>query len=155
MLQRRALLLSLPATAAVGMTALPGRAYALQPGDTVNTDEYLRMVTGVRYKDEPRGTGPEPRKGQKVTVNYTGWIFEDPKVGKKFDSSADHGGAFTFTFGGGEVIAGWDQGVSTMHVGGKRILILPSRLAYGEKGAGSEIPPNATLIFEVELLSIS
>ena len=155
MLQRRALLLSLPAAAAVGMTALPGRAYALQPGDTVNTDDYLRMVTGVRYKDEPRGTGPEPRKGQKVTVNYTGWIFEDPKVGKKFDSSADHGSAFTFTFGGGEVIAGWDQGVSTMHVGGKRILILPSRLAYGEKGAGSVIPPNATLIFEVELLSIS
>ena len=149
MLHRRALLLSLP------LAVLPARARALQPGDTVNTDDYLRMVTGVRYKDERHGTGPEPRKGQKVTVNYTGWIFEDPKIGKKFDSSADHGGPFTFAFGGGEVIAGWDQGVSTMHVGGTRVMILPSRLAYGEKGAGSVIPPNATLIFEVELLSIA
>lgn len=154
MLQRRALLLSLPLAGAAGMTALPARAWALQAGDTVNTDDFLRMVTGVRYKDEPRGTGAEPRKGQKVTVNYTGWIFDDPKVGKKFDSSADHGGSFSFTFGGGQVIAGWDQGVSTMHAGGKRIMILPSRLAYGEHGAGSVIPPNATLIFEVELLSI-
>ncbi len=154
MLQRRALILSLPLAASLGITALPRRAYALQSGDTVNTDDFLRMVTGVRYKDEPRGTGPEPHKGQKVTVKYTGWIFEDPKVGKKFDSSDGHGGSFTFTFGGGEVIAGWDQGVSTMHVGGKRMMILPSRLAYGEHGAGSAIPPNATLIFEVELLSI-
>ena len=121
----------------------------------MNTDDYLRMVTGVRYRDEPRGTGPEPKKGEKVTVNYTGWVFDEPKLGRKFDSSADHGGPFTFTFGGGEVIPGWDQGVSTMHVGGKRIMILPSRLAYGEKGAGDVIPPNATLLFEVELLSIA
>ena len=149
MLQRRALLLSLPLLA-----SLPARALALQSGDPVNTDDFLQMVTGVRYKDEPRGTGPEPRKGQKVTVNYTGWIFDDGKIGKRFDGSADHGGPFTFTFGAGEVIAGWDQGVSTMHVGGKRLMILPSRLAYGDKGAGSMIPPNATLIFEVELLSI-
>lgn len=155
MLQRRPFFLSLSALAALAALGVPARAWALATGDTLDTDDFLRMVTGVRYKDVPRGTGAEPRKGQQVTVNYTGWIFEDPKIGKKFDSSADHGQPFTFTLGTGQVIPGWDQGVSTMRVGGTRIMILPSRLAYGEHGAGDAIPPNATLVFSVELLSIA
>ena len=153
--QRRPLILSLSAVAASAALGVPGRALALGTGDTLNTDDFLRMVTGVRYKDMPRGTGAEPKKGQQVTVNYTGWIFEEPRIGKKFDSSADHGQAFTFALGTGQVIPGWDQGVSTMRVGGTRVMILPPRLAYGDHGAGDAIPANATLVFSVELLSIA
>ena len=152
MLSRR-LVIAAPALT-IGLALLPARARALQSGDKIATEPYLQMVTGVRYIDQVRGTGPEPRKGQKVTVNYTGWIFADDTIGKKFDSSAEHGGPFSFALGTGQVIPGWDQGVSTMRVGGTRIMILPPRLAYGEHGAGSAIPPNATLIFTVELLSV-
>jgi peptidylprolyl isomerase len=152
MLSRR-LALGLPAF--LGLAGLAREARALDTGDHVDTDGFLHMVTGVRYRDDKRGTGPEPRKGQKVTVNYTGWIFDDAdRVGKKFDSSADHGSAFSFVLGTGQVIPGWDQGVSTMRVGGTRTMILPARLAYGERGAGGVIPANATLIFVVELLAV-
>jgi peptidylprolyl isomerase len=96
------------------------------------------------------GDGPSPETGQTVTVHYTGWL-ED---GTKFDSSLDRGQPFTFAIGMGQVIAGWDEGVATMKVGGKRQLVIPSELGYGEQGAGAVIPPNATLIFEVELLAV-
>jgi len=108
--------------------------------------------SGLRITDVKPGTGPVPKAGQTVTVNYTGWLFVDGKKGKKFDSSLDRGEPFSFTLGQGQVIKGWDEGLATMHVGGKRTLIIPPDLGYGARGAGGDIPPGATLIFEVDLL---
>jgi len=108
--------------------------------------------SGLKIIDVKPGTGPVPKAGQTVTVNYTGWLFVDGKKGKKFDSSLDRGQPFSFTIGQGQVIKGWDEGLSTMHVGGKRTLIIPPDLGYGASGAGADIPPGATLIFEVDLL---
>lgn len=105
--------------------------------------------TGLKYVDMVAGQGDSPEPGQKVTVHYTGWL-ED---GTKFDSSVDRNVPFTFVIGTGRVIKGWDEGVMTMKVGGKRRLTIPPGLAYGKKGVGP-IPPDATLIFEVELLGI-
>ena len=112
-----------------------------------------QMVTtssGLQYVDETVGTGATPRAGQTAVVHYTGWLAD----GKKFDSSKDHGAPFEFALGRGDVIKGWDEGVATMKVGGKRKLIIPPDLGYGARGAGGVIPPNATLTFEVELLSV-
>lgn len=114
--------------------------------------ETITTPSGLQYRDEVVGTGPEPQAGQKVSVHYTGWLDEGGKPGKKFDSSRDRGTPFTFTLGAGQVIAGWDTGVATMKVGGKRTLIIPPDQGYGARGAGGLIPPNATLIFDVELL---
>jgi peptidylprolyl isomerase len=110
------------------------------------------MPSGLKYKDEVVGTGPEPKAGQSVSVHYTGWLDQNGQKGKKFDSSRDRGQPFSFTLGAGQVIAGWDQGVATMKTGGKRTLVIPPELGYGARGAGGVIPPNATLIFDVELL---
>lgn len=96
------------------------------------------------------GTGAEAKSGNLITVNYSGTLLN----GTKFDSSYDRGDPFSFTLGAGEVIAGWDQGFSGMKIGGKRKLTIPSHLGYGERGAGSDIPPNSTLVFEVELLEV-
>jgi len=106
--------------------------------------------TGMKYEIIKEGTGPSPKKGDSVTVHYTGWL-ED---GTKFDSSVDRKLPFTFKLGVGQVIQGWDDGVATMRVGGKSKFFIPPELGYGSRGAGGVIPPNATLIFEVELLSI-
>ncbi|MBY0259536.1 FKBP-type peptidyl-prolyl cis-trans isomerase [Methylobacterium sp.] len=114
--------------------------------------ETITTPSGLQYRDEVVGTGPEPKAGQKVSVHYTGWLDEGGKPGKKFDSSRDRGTPFTFTLGAGQVIAGWDTGVATMKIGGKRTLIIPPDQGYGARGAGGLIPPNATLIFDVELL---
>jgi len=113
-------------------------------GDVVTTE------SGLQYIDLVVGSGESPQKGDNVVVDYTGWL-ED---GTKFDSSVDRGTPFTFPIGMGRVIPGWDEGVSSMKVGGKRKLIIPSELAYGERGAGNVIPPNSTLTFEVELHEI-
>jgi peptidylprolyl isomerase len=106
--------------------------------------------SGLKYIDIEEGTGASPEKGQMVTVHYTGTL-ED---GSKFDSSKDRNQPFTFKIGVGQVIKGWDEGVATMKVGGRRTLIIPSDLGYGPRGAGGVIPPNATLIFDVELLGV-
>ncbi len=107
--------------------------------------------SGLQYIDEIIGTGPSPKIGQKVKVHYTGTLTS----GKKFDSSVDRGDPFDFTIGVGQVIKGWDEGVLSMKVGGKRKLIIPADLGYGSRGAGGAIPPNATLVFEVELLDVN
>jgi peptidylprolyl isomerase len=110
--------------------------------------------SGLRIIDVKPGTGPVPHAGQTVTVNYTGWLFVDGKKGKKFDSSLDRAEPFSFTLGQGQVIKGWDEGLATMHVGGKRTLIIPPDLGYGASGAGGDIPPGATLMFDVDLLGV-
>jgi peptidylprolyl isomerase len=107
-------------------------------------------ASGLQYVDTKVGTGASPQKGQTAVVHYTGWLLD----GKKFDSSKDRGQPFSFAVGRGEVIKGWDEGVATMKVGGVRNLVIPPDLAYGARGAGGVIPPNATLKFEVELLEI-
>lgn len=117
--------------------------------------ERVKTASGLQYEDVRVGTGPEARAGNRVTVHYTGWLkSRDGSTGRKFDSSRDHDEPFQFQLGGGQVIEGWDEGVQGMRVGGMRKLIVPSRLGYGAKGAGDSIPPNATLLFDVELLGI-
>ncbi len=106
--------------------------------------------SGLAYVDEVVGNGPSPQQGQTVVVHYTGWLTN----GQKFDSSLDRGQPFEFVIGTGQVIRGWDEGVSSMKVGGKRKLTIPPDLAYGPRGAGGVIPPNAELIFEVQLLGV-
>ena len=116
----------------------------------------VKMMTtadGLKYIDVKVGTGPEA-KGKTATVHYTGWLYENGAKGKKFDSSVDRGEPFDFRVGAGEVIKGWDEGVAGMKVGGKRTLIIPPQLGYGARGAGGVIPPNATLMFDVELLAV-
>jgi peptidylprolyl isomerase len=110
--------------------------------------------SGLQIIDTKPGTGASPKTGQTCVMHYTGWLYENGAKGKKFDSSVDRGAPFEFKIGVGQVIRGWDEGVATMKVGGKRTLIIPPALGYGAQGAGSAIPPNATLIFDVELLAI-
>ena len=110
--------------------------------------------SGLKIIDTKVGTGPSPKPGQTCVMNYTGWLYENGNKGKKFDSSLDRNQPFSFPIGQHQVIAGWDEGVATMKVGGKRTLIIPPELGYGARGAGGVIPPNATLIFDVELLGV-
>lgn len=109
-----------------------------------------KTPSGLQYEDLTVGTGASPTPGQTVVVHYTGWLTD----GKKFDSSVDRGQPFNFPIGKGRVIKGWDEGVSTMKVGGKRKLTIPPELAYGKQGFPGAIPPNSTLVFEVELLKL-
>ena len=139
--------LALLLTAALAMTGCGKRATA--PGSD--------KVTRLQIIDTKVGTGAEAKQYQMVTVHYTGWLYDDTKPdhrGKKFDSSRDRGQPFQFRLGIGHVIQGWDQGVAGMKVGGERTLIIPASLGYGARGAGSDIPPNAALVFDVELLGV-
>lgn len=112
-------------------------------------------ASGLQYEVQKEGTGKSPQRGNVVTVHYTGYLDDQGKLGKKFDSSVDRGQPFQFVIGVGQVIQGWDEGVMLMKVGEKRRLIIPANLGYGARGAGSVIPPQATLIFDVELLDVA
>jgi peptidylprolyl isomerase len=123
-------------------------ASAQTAGKTMTTS------SGLQITDSVIGTGATPKTGQTCVMHYTGWLYENGVKGKKFDSSVDRGQPFEFPIGAGRVIRGWDEGVATMKVGGKRTLIIPPALGYGTRGAGGVIPPNATLMFDVELLAV-
>jgi peptidylprolyl isomerase len=111
----------------------------------------MKTHSGLEYTDTVVGTGASPQKGKQVTVHYTGRLAD----GRKFDSSVDRGQPFKFVIGVGQVIKGWDEGVVSMKVGGRRTLTIPANLGYGARGAGNAIPPNATLVFDVELLDVN
>ena len=113
-------------------------------------EQVIETATGLGYVEIVEGSGARPKTGDTVSVHYTGWL----KSGQKFDSSVDRGEPLTIPVGKGRVIKGWDEGVGSMKVGGKRKLIIPAHLGYGDRGAGGVIPPGATLIFEVELLGV-
>jgi peptidylprolyl isomerase len=110
--------------------------------------------SGLKFEDLKVGTGKVAENGKMVSVHYTGWLDDNGKQGKKFDSSLDRGQPFVFPLGAGRVIKGWDEGVAGMKVGGQRRLLIPANLGYGSRGAGAAIPPNADLIFDVELLEV-
>jgi FKBP-type peptidyl-prolyl cis-trans isomerase len=118
------------------------------------TNQMIEMPNGLKYTDTKTGDGATATPGSKVSVHYTGWLYNNGAKGAKFDSSVDRGQPFQFTLGARQVIAGWDEGVAGMKVGGKRTLIIPPELGYGARGAGGVIPPNATLMFDVELLGV-
>jgi len=127
---------------------------AAVPAAAQTQGKVMTTPSGLQIIDTTVGTGASPKKGQTCVMHYTGWLSDGGKKGKKFDSSVDRGSPFEFPIGMQRVIGGWDEGVATMKVGGKRTLIIPPELGYGARGAGGVIPPNATLIFDVELLAI-
>ena len=132
----------------IGILTMTTEDASAQSGKPVITSSGLQMI------DTQAGTGAQPKSGQTAVVHYTGYLNDNGKKGKKFDSSVDRGSPFEFPIGAGRVIKGWDEGVASMKVGGKRTLIIPPALGYGAQGAGGVIPPNATLIFDVELLGV-
>ena len=129
-------------------------AVATSTSSMAQAAKTMTTASGLQIADSKVGTGATPKPGQTCVMHYTGWLYENGAKGKKFDSSVDRGEPFEFPIGQRRVIAGWDEGVASMKVGGKRTLIIPPALGYGARGAGSAIPPNATLIFEVELLDV-
>lgn len=135
------------ATAALLLLAAVSPAGAAAP-------HTVTLAGGLKYTDTKIGTGPAAKPGDTLVVQYTGWLDDHGKKGKKFDSSRDRNEPFTFTLGAHQVIPGWDEGIAGMKAGGERTLVIPPALAYGSEGAGGVIPPNATLIFDVELLRI-
>jgi peptidylprolyl isomerase len=144
-ISRRVALATTLSLVATGVTAM---------SEAANAQPVTTTPSGLKIIDLKVGAGPSPKPGQTCVMNYTGWLYENGNKGKKFDSSLDRNQPFSFPIGQHQVIAGWDEGVATMKVGGKRTLIIPPELGYGARGAGGVIPPNATLIFDVELLSV-
>lgn len=139
------------ASLAVG---LPARSADGAPSTTLSK---VASMNELQKIDHVQGTGAEAVPGHSVTVHYTGWLYDEAAPdhhGRKFDSSLDRNDPFTFPLGGGRVIKGWDEGVAGMKVGGKRTLVIPPAMGYGARGAGGVIPPNATLVFDVELLAV-
>jgi len=136
--------LALTGTVAVGTST----------SSTAQAAKTMTTASGLQIADSKVGTGATPNPGQTCVMHYTGWLYENGQKGKKFDSSVDRNEPFEFPIGQKRVIAGWDEGVASMHVGGKRTLIIPPALGYGARGAGGVIPPNATLMFDVELLGV-
>ena len=150
---------ALPRSALLALSVMLAGATLLTPGATTpaaaqTPGSTMTTPSGLKIQDSKVGTGASPTTGQTCVMHYTGWLYQNGAKGKKFDSSVDRGEPFEFQIGRGMVIKGWDEGVASMHVGGKRTLIIPPELGYGARGAGGVIPPNATLIFEVELLGL-
>ena len=139
-------------TGALALAVIAG-AMAAHP-TFAETGKPMTTSSGMTITDTVAGTGATPKTGQTCVMHYTGWLYTDGVKGKKFDSSVDRGEPFAFTLGTGQVIKGWDEGVASMQVGGKRTLIIPAAMGYGARGAGGVIPPNATLMFDVELLGV-
>jgi len=141
----------------LGLATLAGAACMTDADAAGPADLPKAPVTALHKIDRSAGTGAEATPGKSVQVHYTGWLY-DPNAaeghGKKFDSSLDRGQPFSFSLGAGMVIRGWDEGVAGMKIGGKRTLVIPAEMGYGARGAGGVIPPNATLIFDVELLGV-
>ena len=135
-------------------TMLGGFAAVIATRATAQQGKPMTTASGLQIIDIKEGTGASPKSGQTCVMHYTGWLYENGQKGKKFDSSVDRNEPFDFPIGMGRVIKGWDEGVATMKVGGKRTLIIPPALGYGARGAGGVIPPNATLMFDVELLAV-
>jgi peptidylprolyl isomerase len=147
-LTRRHALSAIAFVAPVIIAGVPATLWAQAAGTAMTTP------SGLQITDTKVGTGATPTRGQTCVMHYTGWLYENGAKGKKFDSSRDRGQPFEFPLGMKRVIGGWDEGVATMKVGGQRTLIIPPDLGYGGRGAGGVIPPNATLIFEVELVDV-
>ncbi|UFZ07478.1 FKBP-type peptidyl-prolyl cis-trans isomerase [Bradyrhizobium ontarionense] len=141
------------ASAAAG-AVLGSHAASAQSSSAKPTGKIMTTPSGLQIIDTKEGTGATPSRGQTCVMHYTGWLYDNGQKGKKFDSSVDRNEPFEFPIGMKRVIAGWDEGVATMKVGGKRTLIIPPELGYGARGAGGVIPPNATLMFDVELLGV-
>ena len=148
--------LSIVLAAMLTTTSTMASAQDTKPAEPEKKSEskMIKTASGLQYEDTKVGTGAAPKTGQTCVMHYTGWLYENGTKGNKFDSSVDRNEPFEFPIGQKRVIAGWDEGVATMKVGGKRILIIPPALGYGARGAGGVIPPNATLMFDVELLGV-
>jgi len=155
----------MPIRSAVAAVALGVLAFAVAPASaqapagssaSANAQEgkTVELPDGLKYIDTKIGDGPVAEKGYIMSMNYTGWLYKSGNKGAEFDSNSKTGKPFTFKLGAGQVIKGWDEGVAGMKSGGKRTLIIPPSLAYGATGAAGVIPPNATLIFDVELLAV-
>ena len=144
----------MPITRRVALLATLAASLAPLPAMSQTAGKFMTTPSGLQIQDTQAGTGGTPKRGQTCVMHYTGWLYVNGMKGKKFDSSVDRGEPFEFPIGTGRVIKGWDEGVATMKVGGKRTLIIPPDLGYGARGAGGVIPPNATLIFDVELLGV-
>jgi peptidylprolyl isomerase len=139
---------------AIALAAATLTAATTMTTPTFALDNKTLTASGLTIIDNKVGSGASPKIGQTAVVHYTGWLYQDGKKGKQFDSSRTRGEPFEFPLGQGKVIPGWDEGVETMKVGGRRTLIVPPQLGYGAAGAGGSIPPNSTLLFDVELLDV-
>jgi len=153
-MMRRLRIRELPTVLVIALSGCLALLTASHGALAQSTGKTMTTASGLQITDSKVGTGASPKPGQICVMHYTGWLYENGEKGKKFDSSVDRNEPFEFPIGKHQVIAGWDEGVATMKVGGKRTLIIPPAMGYGARGAGGVIPPNATLMFDVELLAV-